>query len=212
MQTLCECDPDISVIVPVYNLEKYLEPLLDSLKSQDLGEYNAEYIFVLNNCTDKSEEVIRQSELPCKILTCEIQGCGCARNVGFEESKGEYIWYMDGDDWLLSDTAIKDVLDRAKAEDLKILRIPFESNYFNMQYYSMVWQYLMRRDLIEKFRFRKLQPAEDDAYMWQVLLKAGYTPMSHLALPCMNKAYYYYNYWREGSNMFRYQHGENINI
>ena len=59
MPTLHECD--LSVIVPVYNLERYIIPLLISLKGQDLGEYQVEYIFVLNNCTDRSKEVIEKS-------------------------------------------------------------------------------------------------------------------------------------------------------
>lgn len=210
MQKVCKRNPDISIIVPVYNLEKFLDPLINSLKAQNLGEYIAEYIFVLNNCTDQSEKVIKKSKLG-RILTCERQGCGLARNVGFEEAKGKYIWFMDGDDWVLSDTAIKDVLDRAYAEDLNILRIPFTSNYFNREYFSMVWQYLLKKDFVEEFRFSARQPSEDDEYMVKVLNKAGFSPMTYFGLPHMTEALYYYNYYREGSNMYRYMLGENIN-
>ncbi len=210
MQKVCKRNPDISIIVPVYNLEKFLDPLINSLKAQNLGEYIAEYIFVLNNCTDQSEKVIKKSKLG-RILTCERQGCGLARNVGFEEAKGKYIWFMDGDDWVLSDTAIKDVLDRAYAEDLNILRIPFTSNYFNREYFSMVWQYLLKKDFVEEFRFSARQPSEDDEYMVKVLNKAGFSPMTYFRLPHMTEALYYYNYYREGSNMYRYMLGENIN-
>lgn len=210
MSTLQQRDPDVSVIVPVYNLERFILPLLVSLKEQRLGRFTAEYIFVLNNCTDKSEQIIRSSGLPCKILTCTEQGCGPARNVGLREARGEYIWFMDGDDWLVSTEAIKAVLSRAKRDNLNILRIPFVSNSFNMNYFSMVWQYLIKRSFLKGFVFPSYQPAEDDYFMALVLHKAGYDQHTYLGMPRMDRAYYYYNYLREGSNMQRHFSGEAI--
>ena len=207
MPALRQCD--LSVIVPVYNLENFLAPLLDSLERQKT-EYTVEYIFVLNNCTDRSEDVIRSSKLDARIINCDIQGCGPARNAGLNIATGEYIWFMDGDDWLTSDTAIQDVLYLAKTEDLDILRIPFESDYFMYEYFSMVWQYLLRREFVDGIRFPNYQPAEDDAYMYNVLALAGYSRQSYLQLPCINKSLYFYNYMREGSNMQRYINGERI--
>jgi len=208
MQTLLERDADLSVIVPVYNLERYISPLLDSLKKQDLKGYAVEYIFVMNNCTDKSEDVIRNSGLRCKIIYCEKQGCGCARNAGFEIAKGRYIWFLDGDDWLLSDTAISDVLDRAYAQDLDILFIPLTSNGFKVKYFSMVPQYLLKKQFVEEFRFPAIMPSEDDAYMLEVLKKVGKDRHSYLTLPSMEKPLYFYNYPREGSVMYNHYQGK----
>ena len=202
---------DLSVIVPVYNLEHFLTPLLETLKSQDVGEYRVEYIFVLNNCTDDSRSVIEKSGLECKILNCDIQGCGCARNVGFEASNGEYVWFIDGDDYLLSNDAIRDVIDLIKIEDANIIRVLFKSEKFGMNYFSMVWQYVMRRDFIEEFRFRKAMPAEDDEFMLKVLNKAGYDTVSYILMPRTLEPLYYYNFLREGSNMYRFMRGEDIN-
>ena len=196
---------DISVIVPVYNLEHFLMPLLKTIKAQDLGDYKAEYIFILNNCTDDSERVIRDSELVCKILTCSERGCGPSRNVGYEAASGKYIWYMDGDDWLLSNTAIRQVLDKAISEDLDILRIPFASDLYRQNCFAMVWQYLLRRTFVSEFRFPSIQPAEDDAYMEMVLAKAGLDRYRYFQLPHIDKPLYFYNYLREGSNMYRYK-------
>ena len=206
MSALCECD--LSIIIPVYNLENYIQPMLQCLKEQELGDYKIEIIFVLNNCTDRSEEIIRDSGLGL-ILTCEEQGCGCARNVGLANATGKYIWFLDGDDWLLSKTAVRDALDQAKDRD--IFRILFSSDKFHMGYFSMVWQYLMKKDFIDEFRFRKIQPAEDDDFMRKVLSKAEYMPENYYSIPCTDKPLYYYNYLREGSNMFRVMHGEDIN-
>ena len=203
MPTLLERPVDLSIIVPVYNLEKHLGPMLQSLKAQDFGGYNVEITFVLNNCTDNSKKVIEDSGLPCSIINCEIQGCGPARNAGLDATTGKFIWFMDGDDWLLSHTAVRDALDRSVKEDLDILRIPFASNLFTRDYFSMVWQYILKRDFVKEFRFPDYQPCEDDAYMEQVLRKRGLSPYNHLWLPHMNAPLYFYNYMREGSNMYR---------
>lgn len=210
MSALCECEKDLSIIIPVYNLEHHIFPIIDTLMHQNLGGYSVEVLFVLNNCTDHSEDVIRKSGIDCGILYCEKQGCGCARNVGIDVAKGQYIWFMDGDDWLLSDTAIRDVLDKAYEEDLNILWIPFASDLYRQNYYSMVWQYLLKKDFIAEFRFPDYQPAEDDAYMREVLTKAGKNTYNYMDLPRMDRPLYFYNYLREGSNMFRYNRGEKI--
>lgn len=202
MSALHKCD--ISVIIPVYNLEHWITPMLESLKAQQTT-YDVEYIFVLNNCTDRSEEVIRESGLDCTILNCTEQGCGCARNVGFENSHGNYIWFLDGDDWLTDSRAIQQVLTVAIVNELKILRIPYMSETYRQYYWSMVWQYLFKREVIEDIRFRKTQPAEDDVFMLQVFAKIGNT------VPSLPRALYFYNYMREGSNMYRLYHGEDIN-
>ena len=204
MQTLCQCDPCLSVIIPVYNLERWITPMLDSLKAQQLGDYKVEYIFVINCCTDNSEDVIRKSGLECKIAYCMIQGCGAARNVGFEIATGRYIWYLDGDDWLLSDTAIKQVIEKMDREDLNILRVSWESDRFNYAYFSMVWQYVFRKTYIDEFRFVNIQPCEDDEYMERVLKKARLNRDTYFAIPVIYTPLYFYQYLREGSNMYRH--------
>lgn len=210
MPTLQQCPPDISIIIPVYNLERFIQPMLDSLKDQDLGPYRAQIIFVLNNCTDASEDRIRQSGLPCEIINCTEQGCGPARNAGLDIAQGEYIWMLDGDDWLLSKTAVQEVIKKARTEALNILRVPFSTDKFWGQYFSMVWQYVLRRDYIKEFRFPAIQPAEDDAFMHQVLRKAGRNRYDYLGLPSMDRPLYFYNFGREGSNMYRWNRGERI--
>ena len=208
MPALHQCS--LSIIIPVYNLERYIVPMLGTLMVQDYGEYKVEIIFVLNNCTDKSEEIIRLSELDCTIINCETQGCGPARNAGLEIAKGEYVWFMDGDDWLLSETAVRDVLDKAYETDADILWIPYASDKFTYYYFSMVWQYLFKREFIGDLRFPNYQPAEDDAFSGALLSKAGYGRYEPTRLPHMDRPLYFYNYMRDGSNMFRVWNGEKI--
>ena len=201
---------DLSIIIPVYNLEEYITPMLDSLKSQDLGGYSVEIIFVLNNCTDDTEGVIRRSGLDCRIIECKIQGCGSARNAGLDVAEGEYVWQIDGDDWLLSNTAVKQILDRIKKDGMDILYIPFSHEKYKFDYFSMTCQYVMRREFIKEFRFPNYQPAEDDAFMVMVLQKAGRNRWNYYRLPRINEELYYYNYMRPGSNMWKVSRGEKI--
>ena len=211
MQTLQQRPPDLSVIVPVYNLENYIGHLIHTLKAQILDDITVEHIFVLNNCTDDSEGVIERSELPnTTILFCEEQGCGPARNVGFAASSGEYVWFMDGDDWLLSRTALRDVVRAAQDNRLNILRVPFSSEKFHYNYFSMVWQYVLYRDFVKDDRFPSIQPCEDDVYMDKILARVGADHNTFLRLPTMSRPLYYYNYMREGSNMYRHHRGERI--
>lgn len=179
--------------------------MLDSLAAQRT-DYATETIFVLNNCTDKSEDIIRASGIG-EILYCTKQGCGCARNVGLDHSTGEYIWFLDGDDWLLSDTAIQEALDVAQGQNL--IRVAWESNSFRLNYFSMVWQYVIHNKLAKAVRFPDYQPSEDDAYMEKILAMAGYNRFNFSFLPTTRELYYY-NYLRDGSNMQRYFSGEKI--
>lgn len=200
MPALLQRKIDLSIIVPCYNLENYIQPFLDSLKAQK-QTHNVEIIFVLNNCTDNTERVIRDNGF-CYILECKTQGCGPARNVGLEHAKGEYVWFMDGDDYLLKPTAACEAIEKAQGKD--IIRIPFKSNGFHREYFSMVWQYVMRRKFIEGIWFPSIQPCEDDYFMERVLDRAGYDRGNYTYMPSVDEPLYYYNYLREGSNMFRY--------
>lgn len=210
MQALRKRTLDISIIIPVYNLEQFIAPMLESLKRQQLGDYTAEIIFIINNCTDNTEDVIRASGLDCRIIHCTQQGCGPARNAGLDIATGNYIWMLDGDDWLLSDTAVHDVLDRAYADSMDVLYIPFASKTYKYQYFSMVCQYLLRREFIAGLRFPSYQPAEDDAFTLQVLRKLGLNQYTYVWLPRMPQPLYYYNFGRPGSNMMRHYAGEKI--
>ena len=210
MSALRERKTDLTIIIPVYNLEAYITPMLESLKAQDFGGYTVEILIVLNNCTDNTELVIRQSGLHCTLLDCTTQGCGPARNTGLDAAHGEYIWMLDGDDWLLSNTAVHDALDRVYADNLNILYIPLTSQTFTWQYFSMVCQYMIRREFIGDTRFPNYQPAEDDAFMQTILARAGVGRYTYHNLPHLDEPLYYYNYGRPGSNMMRYYSGEKI--
>lgn len=91
----------ISFIVPVYNVEKYLSECLDSLVRQTYG--NIEIIAVNDGSTDKSGEIL--SEYACndnriKVINQSNQGLSVARNVGMRYVTGDYILFVDSDDYI----------------------------------------------------------------------------------------------------------------
>ena len=89
----------VSIIVPIYNVEEYLEECLESIRNQTYT--NIEVILVNDGSTDGSIEICErfcQQDNRFKLLTQENQGLSAARNRGVKESIGEYIMFVDSDD------------------------------------------------------------------------------------------------------------------
>jgi glycosyltransferase involved in cell wall biosynthesis len=95
----------LSFIVPFYNVEKYIAECIDSLYEQNIPEDEYEVICV-NNCSpDHTKEIVLQyQKLHPNLILLEHkinQGLGVARNTGLKEAKGEYVWFIDSDDFIL---------------------------------------------------------------------------------------------------------------
>ncbi len=94
-------NPKVSVVVPVYNVEKYLEECLDSLINQTLSEI--EIICIDDGSTDRCPEILKNyadKDDRIKIITKQNEGQGIARNIGVKSAVGEYLIFVDSDDWL----------------------------------------------------------------------------------------------------------------
>jgi len=92
----------VSVIVPVYGVEKYIQKCLDSLVNQTLEDIE---IIVINDGTKDNSQIIIddfKKEYPKKIISIikENEGQAIARNIGTSMATGEYIMYVDSDDWV----------------------------------------------------------------------------------------------------------------
>ena len=95
--------PKISVIIPVYNAEKYLNKTLESILKQSLKDI--EVICVDDGSTDGSVEIIQsfiKKDDRVKLIRQNNQHAGSARNTGLKEAQGEYIHFMDADDYVLN--------------------------------------------------------------------------------------------------------------
>ena len=107
----------ISIVLPVYNVETYLAPCLESLVSQNFP--NMEIIAVNDGSTDRSPEILKdfQSRFPekIKIFTTENKGVSHARNYGASMASGEYLWFVDSDDFI-SDDACRLLYEKAKKD------------------------------------------------------------------------------------------------
>lgn len=93
--------PKISVIVPVYNVEKYLARCLDSIINQTLADI--EIICINDGSTDNSLEILNdyaKKDSRIKIIDQTNAGLSCARNAGMQIAQGEYIGFVDSDDWI----------------------------------------------------------------------------------------------------------------
>ena len=91
----------ISVIVPVYNAEKYLSDCIDSILNQTLKEI--ELILINDGSTDNSLQICREKaskDSRVKIINKKNEGQGYARNIGIDRAKGEFITFVDSDDYI----------------------------------------------------------------------------------------------------------------
>lgn len=93
----------LSIIIPVYNVEKYIRKCLDSIFSQDVDNSLYEVIVVNDGTPDNSVSIIHEftDKYPnCRLVNQKNQGLSVARNTGLDVSCGKYIWFVDSDDWL----------------------------------------------------------------------------------------------------------------
>jgi len=94
----------ISIIVPIYNVENYLRQCLDSIMSQTYQ--NFECLLINDGSPDNSADICREyveKDSRFRYFEKENGGVSSARNLGIEHSKGEYITFIDSDDWVDSD-------------------------------------------------------------------------------------------------------------
>ncbi|MGP1412122.1 MAG: glycosyltransferase family 2 protein, partial [Peptoanaerobacter stomatis] len=174
----------ISIIIPVYNVEKYIERCLDSIITQSYT--NLEIILVDDGSTDRSGEICDRYALVdnrIKVLHIKNSGRGEARNVGLAQAKGQYIGFVDSDDWVERDLyrCLMESIEETGADisicayyecldENKTAKMLYENNfvcngkealYFTMSnvkrkywFNIAIWNKLYRRDVIKNIRFK----------------------------------------------------------
>ena len=119
----------ISIIVPIYNAEKYLKKCLDSLVNQTTK--NLELILINDGSTDHTEEIIKgYKDERIKYFKNKNQGIGKTRNFGINKATGDYIMFVDSDDEIANNTC-ELLLEKALSDDCDLVICDFYRKYDN---------------------------------------------------------------------------------
>jgi glycosyltransferase involved in cell wall biosynthesis len=113
--------PKVSVIIPVYNTEKYLRQCLDSVVNQTLKDI--EIICINDDSTDNSHEILKEyvaKDTRMKVINSKNGGPGGSRNAGLNIAKSDYIMFVDSDDWIQFNT-LEIFLNKMLANDVDIV-------------------------------------------------------------------------------------------
>ncbi len=196
--------PKVSVIVPVYNVELYIEKCLNSLVNQTLQEI--EIIVVNDGSTDHSEQIIQKfiEEYPEKIvyLKKENGGLSDARNYALPHAKGEYVAFLDSDDYVEENT-YQDMYELAQKEKSDMVECDFYWEYPNKKkedigaFYQgkkemlekvrvVAWNKLIKKDLLQKteIEFPKGYRYEDVEFTYKLIPHLD--KVSFLKKPCIH--------------------------
>lgn len=212
---------DISVIIPSFCPGEYLWECLDSLEKQTLEKHRFEVLLVLNGCQnpyrEQIEEYISAHDVPVCLFVSETAGVSHARNIGLDNAKGEYITFIDDDDYV-SPSYLAELLDKADKEVVSLsYAIAFDSVNSHVVPYDVECEYnrhatqdperfyharknmggpcmkLIHRDIISSRRFStRFCNGEDSIFIFAISDKLGrvrYTSRQAI----------YYRRLREGS-------------
>lgn len=194
--------PFFSVIVPAYNSAEYIRKGLDSIKEQVFTDY--ELIIVCDSCTDNTEEIAR--EYTDKVYVTNCGSAGGARNVGIDNATGEWILFMDDDDWWLHDYAFQFLAANCKRSKNDAVAYGFIYRLHGygsaLTNWIAVWTKAWRRSFLNSkpYRFPSILLYDDVKFMQDV--------SPHLHLTRYEMPLYYYNYGRKGSVTVRKLEGE----
>lgn len=135
----------LSIIVPFYNVEKYVEECIRSLYDQDIPQEEYEVLCVDDCSPDGSRAIVErlQKEYKTLRLICHERNkkLGGARNTGQREAKGEYIWFVDSDDTIYPNV-LKTILDAAEKSNADILQFDYSRG-------ERVWKTVEELDVIQ---------------------------------------------------------------
>ena len=205
----------VSIIIPVYNTERFLGEVLTDLLEQTYSDY--ELIIVDDGSTDNSLDILEEAashDGRIKVFHSENKGAGSARNLGLDMATGEYVQFLDSDDRFDAQLLEKTV---SKADELNTDILMFDvqcfrdgdgKNMFSEWFvrrdklpdkevfswkdcpdtilnlsYSVVWNKLIRRDIIEKcnLRFEETLYGNDIFFVHRIMLES--TRISFLDVP-----------------------------
>ena len=158
---------DISIILPVFNGEKFIEKAIESVLNQSLNDF--ELIIVNDGSTDSTLDIITSfDDERIKVIDQNNKGPGQARNNGLEIASGEYVMFLDADDWFCED-ALQTAYFEAKNNDTDISIFQI-IKYFNGEYSQNDWFNL--NNFNESFENRVFNPHECGDFLFDISVSA----------------------------------------
>ena len=180
--------PKISTIIPVYNSEKLLRKCLDSIKNQTLKEI--EIICIDDGSSDSSLSILKEyesSDNRFKVFHQENMGAGAARNKGLDESCGQFILFVDSDDYIEAETCEK-LYEQANRLDCDLILFDSMRHFENNRNLNLIHfkendeiDYTIRVFDCEYFRDRIF----DGEYgvIWNKLYKTSFIKANNIQFP-----------------------------
>lgn len=186
----------VSVIIPVYNLEKYVAHCLDSVCCQSYD--NLEILIINDGSTDSTEKICQEyaaKDNRIRVISKQNGGVSSARNIGLDNATGDFICFVDGDDFcspdmistLTSAVGDEDSAVRCgyvisnnynykwkepKTEFIKFCQFDYLKMILNGQAEIGVWATLFKRNLIGELRFDiNLRDNEDKLFLFEYIMK-----------------------------------------
>lgn len=189
----------ISIILPVFNVEEYIEEALESIIKQSIGLENLEVIMVDDHSTDHSGQIMdeyadKYDNFTAIHLPENSGGAGKPRNIGIEQASGEYLMFLDPDDSYAPD-ACQTLYDKISKEKVDMVfgtfSIDSKKKDKNLEYYEIkidtidehktflkgsptLWTRIYLREFIleNNIRFPLIKAAQDSVFVAHTLLKA----------------------------------------
>ena len=198
--------PRFSIIIPAYNAAEHIHKALDSVKAQSFTDY--ELIVVCDSCADNTEEIAKS--YGAKTYPVDYHNDGLTRNEGIDRASGEWVLFMDDDDWLLHEYVLEQLDEKLRSlcENVDILCFSFIFKGWkyakpagnNGSHWIAVWNKCWRRAAIGDTRFPYIH-ACSDIYFHQAMFQKG------LRVVNWDMPMYYYNYLRPGSISWELKQG-----
>lgn len=206
----------VSVIVPIYNAGKYLGEAIESVLNQTYTDF--ELLLINDRSTDNSKEICEKyaagdNRIVLLENNTEKHGPGPTRNIGLDNATGEYIYFMDADDWAESEL-LEEAVNTIKTDGSDMVVFGSVNEFYGEQRTSQrshrfeksiwtkediknnikeywkvrsitLWSHLIRRSIIGDIRFEEIGLSEDDCFFFDILSVIG-------SISYLNKWMYHY--------------------
>jgi glycosyltransferase involved in cell wall biosynthesis len=187
----------ISIIIPVHNLENEIVQCLESIAAQDFDKREYEVLLILDSCTDGSERTIHtwhneHNDIILHIFYSQCKTPGGARNIGLDMAEGEYILFIDGDDYLINNSAMSLLYNAIQGHNaVRVMDHERSGTHVKFSNRLTLWLHFFSRELIGESRMTDMLLNEDYEFVKRIRNKPEYNEVQ-LFTPL-----YYYNYDEE---------------